>query len=283
LLALKNAEEEQTHAADAVAETPTISEDPKIAEEQTIAAGELQAEQQEPAPALSKKADDGEIVRKSEARAKSGGVPTGAVHRSMVLDSILIKGRVLSAEDGEGLPGVNVIVKGTSSGTVTDATGNYELPVPARNTSLVFSFLGFKSEEVRVTGQAELDVALDEDVSSLSEVIVTGRGDRAQAEGTYSAPEPQTGKSDFKTYLENTIVYPAQAIRSKTEGKVTVRFTIEPSGQLTGFEILKGIGSGCDEELIRVIREGPAWKPAKRGERAIADKVKVRHKFELPR
>ena len=62
-----------------------------------------------------------------------------------------------------------------------------------------------------------------------------------------------------------------------------MRFTVEPDGALTDFEVLRGIGSGCEEELIRLIRNGPAWRPATQGTAPVADKVKVRFKFELPR
>lgn len=77
--------------------------------------------------------------------------------------------------------------------------------------------------------------------------------------------------------------YPDEALRKKVEGKVTVRFNVQPDGALTDFQVLKGIGSGCDEELIRLIKDGPAWKPATQGDEAVIDQIKVRFKFELPR
>lgn len=85
-----------------------------------------------------------------------------------------VSGRVTSAEDGSALPGVNVVVKGTTNGTVTDADGNYSLSgVPASGGSLVFSFIGLQTSEVVIGERSVVDVALSLDVQQLSEVVVT--------------------------------------------------------------------------------------------------------------
>src|SRR5258706_7025935 len=77
---------------------------------------------------------------------------------------------------GSSLPGVNVIVKGTSAGTVTDASGKYTLTVPENANTLVFSFIGYSSKEVEIGTQTSIDVAMEEDVKQLSEVVVTALG-----------------------------------------------------------------------------------------------------------
>ena len=74
------------------------------------------------------------------------------------------------------MPGVNVVVKGTTNGTVTDADGKYSLAVPASGGSLVFSFIGLKTSEVPVGEKSILDVQLSLDVTQLSEIVVTGTG-----------------------------------------------------------------------------------------------------------
>src|SRR5687768_17707503 len=86
---------------------------------------------------------------------------------------IPVKGRVIG-EDGSGLPGVSVVVKGTTIGTVTDVDGNYSLNVPDENSVLSFSFIGYVAEEVTVGTQTTIDISLALDVTSLSEVVVTG-------------------------------------------------------------------------------------------------------------
>lgn len=198
--------------------------------------------------------------------------------------SVLVKGRVMS-EDGEELPGVNVIIRGTDIGTVTDANGHYELLVPEGYGTLVFAFIGFESQEVSIQEKAELNVSLKPEVSSLSEVVVTGYGSRREGDetSTFHFAEPRGGRTDFKEYLSTSVRYPEQALKNKVEGKVTVRFTVEPDGTLTEFEVIKGIGAGCEDELIRAIKSGPTWQPSSRGNVPMRDQVKVRYRFVLPR
>lgn len=88
-----------------------------------------------------------------------------------------VSGRVTSVEDGSPLPGVNVVLKGTSNGTATDADGMYRLTgIPASGGSLVFSFIGLQSSEVAIGERTVVDVSLSLDVTQLSEVVVTGYG-----------------------------------------------------------------------------------------------------------
>jgi len=85
-----------------------------------------------------------------------------------------ITGKVTSAEDGSGLPGVNVILKGTTTGTITDYQGKYSITVPDTKGVLVFSFIGYVSEEVKVGLRKIIDVQLSADLQELEEVVVTG-------------------------------------------------------------------------------------------------------------
>ena len=87
-----------------------------------------------------------------------------------------ITGKVTSADDGTPLPGVSVILKGTTVGTVTDVDGMYSLSVSGQDGSLSFSFIGLKSTEVPISGRAKIDVQLTLDVTQLTEVVVTGAG-----------------------------------------------------------------------------------------------------------
>ena len=87
-----------------------------------------------------------------------------------------VTGRVTSTEDGSPIPGVNVLLKGSSSGTATDADGNYSLSVPASGGSLIFSFIGLESKEIAIGDRAVVDVSLALDVTQLSEVVVTALG-----------------------------------------------------------------------------------------------------------
>ncbi len=88
---------------------------------------------------------------------------------------VSVSGRVTSSDDGSGLPGVSVQVKGTTRGTTTDGNGTYKLGVSA-NSRLVFSFIGYKSQEISVGTRSQIDIKLDSDASNLNEVVVVGYG-----------------------------------------------------------------------------------------------------------
>lgn len=88
---------------------------------------------------------------------------------------VAVSGRVTSSDDGATLPGVTVQVKGTTRGTTTDASGTYRVNVPA-NGRLVFSFIGFATQEVVVGNRSTIDVALSNNANNLSEVVVTALG-----------------------------------------------------------------------------------------------------------
>ena len=87
---------------------------------------------------------------------------------------------------------VNVLVKGTTIGTTTDIDGNYFISVPDKNAVLVFSYIGFESQEVKVGGQININVNMSEESNSLDEVVVVGYGSqkRASVVGSITAIEP---------------------------------------------------------------------------------------------
>jgi TonB family protein len=208
---------------------------------------------------------------------------TGVVRSDVSQKRNIIQGQVTSAEDGSPLPGVNVVIKGTTIGTVTDAAGNFQLASDLASPSLVFSFIGLQSQEVAVNEQKPVDVKMTPDAAQLSEVVVTGYGiQHEDYPPVVQLAHPVTGNRAFKQYLEKNIRYPKEAVDKKVEGRVTVEFTVEPNGSLTNFVVVRGIGVGCDEELIRLVREGPKWEPTRKDGTAVRDKVRVRLKFDLP-
>ncbi len=85
-----------------------------------------------------------------------------------------ITGRVTDINDGSGIPGVNVTVKGTTNGTVTDASGRYSVAV-GENATLIFAFIGYESQNIKVGKRSVVDVKLSPDIKALQEVVVTGQ------------------------------------------------------------------------------------------------------------
>jgi TonB-linked SusC/RagA family outer membrane protein len=94
-----------------------------------------------------------------------------------------VNGTVTSAEDGSGVPGVSIIITGTTTGTITDMDGNYKLNVP-EGGSLTFSSVGFVSQVIEVGAQSVIDIVLAPDVTELSEVVVIGYGTREKKDLT---------------------------------------------------------------------------------------------------
>ncbi|MDJ1506700.1 SusC/RagA family TonB-linked outer membrane protein [Xanthocytophaga agilis] len=96
-------------------------------------------------------------------------------HYAVYAQSRTIMGKVLS-EESQPLPGVSVSLKGTTTGTTTDASGKYSINVPSATAQLTFSFIGYTTETVTVGNQTEINVTLMPDINALSEVVVTALG-----------------------------------------------------------------------------------------------------------
>jgi TonB family protein len=227
-------------------------------------------------------------IERDQASDKRKSFNSARAKESAASDNVarkIIRGKVTFSEDGTGLPGVNVLVQGSNEGAVTDAKGNYQIAVEGQPT-LQFSFIGFTTTEVQATSD-ELNVTLDPDVSELSEVVVVGFSDdvgfQPSTPTVMELAAPEGGRRMFKQYLEQNLQYPQQALENKIEGKVTVQFSIDMTGQLSDFRVIRGLGFGCDDEVIRLIRQGPKWSPTKKNEAPIKDRVRVRMRFSLPK
>ena len=93
--------------------------------------------------------------------------------------TITVSGKVISSDDGYGLPGVTIQVKGIATGTVTDLEGNYSLNADSQDV-LIFSFVGYKSKEIAVKGKDKINVTLETDAQMLDDVVVTALGIKRQ-------------------------------------------------------------------------------------------------------
>lgn len=139
---------------------------------------------------------------------------------SSFAQQITLKGTVKSS-DGELLPGVNVIIEGTTKGTITDFDGNFQLSVSPGN-KLIFSFIGFKKSQITVKNQTSLKVVLDPDINSLDEIVAVGYGQtkRITMTGSVSAIQARELKS-----------IPTASVQNALYGKMPGFFTQQRSGQ----------------------------------------------------
>ncbi|MBL7840101.1 MAG: TonB-dependent receptor [Cyclobacteriaceae bacterium] len=155
-----------------------------------------------------------------------------------------ITGKVTDSK-GDGLPGVSIALKGTSTGVISDADGNYSISAPF-DGALVFSFIGFKTAEVKVGGRTSINVTLEEDLTALEEVVVIGYGEQKKSLNTAAI-----SRVDSKQ-LSN---FSNQRLEQMLQGQVA-GVTIKPSsGQPgSGFNILiRGIGTNGDNSPLIII------------------------------
>ncbi len=105
---------------------------------------------------------------------------------NLYYQAVTVTGQVLSTEDGQGLPGVNVIIKGTAKGTVTDIDGSYKIDVPDENAILVFSSVGYVQQERTVGNESVVNIKLQPNLTALEEIVVVGYGSQKKGELTSS-------------------------------------------------------------------------------------------------
>ena len=220
-------------------------------------------------------------------RAKKKDFAPSEAQRSAVPPTIIqriqsISGQVVAAEDNSPLPGVIVNVKGTSIGTVTDLRGNYSISTAEENSQLVFSFIGLQQQELDASGKNKIDVKMKEDATQLSEVVVTGFGQAKDEdrEPVITLAEPIGGKKAYDKYLESNLKYPEEALKNKIKGKAGIEFTVSEDGSLKDFLVIKKLGYGCEEEIIRLVKEGPKWIPSREGNKPTESTVRVRMRFD---
>ncbi len=174
------------------------------------------------------------------------------VEEKIVEQGTTITGRVTSLDDGSTLPGVNVIIKGTAEGTVTDLDGNYSLEVQDGTAVLVFSSVGYLSQEVAVGSQTTINMVLSVDVKSLEEIVVIGYGQQEKinltgAVGVIAAKE-------LKNRSVGTVL---EAMQGQVPGLNIVRTSGQPGNQ--GIQInIRGQSTFTNNPVLTLVDGIPA-------------------------
>lgn len=150
--------------------------------------------------------------------------------------SVTVSGKV-TTNTNEPLPGVSVFVKGTNLGTSTDSDGKYTIEVNDPNSTLVFSFIGFSTQEIRAGAQSELNVILEEDILQLSEVVVTSFGIKQERKALGYAVQEVNSKALMETNQPNAL----NALRGRLSG-VSITSSSGAPGAGTSINI-RGINS----------------------------------------
>lgn len=190
---------------------------------------------------LSYKIDDRQVVIKKAPKIVI--LQSSDPEVSMLLLQSTITGTVTDT-DGLPLPGANVLIKGTTNGTQTDFDGNYTITAD-NDATLVFSYIGYASQEVSVGGQSAVNVTLAEDASKLEEVVVLGYSTQTRGDLTGSV-----GSVDISEATKVPIVNAAEALQGRVAG---VTITNNGSPGASPVVRIRGYGTGNSNDPLYII------------------------------
>ncbi|HZB11702.1 MAG TPA: SusC/RagA family TonB-linked outer membrane protein, partial [Chryseolinea sp.] len=161
-----------------------------------------------------------------------------------VIPEVPVTGTVTD-DAGAPLPGVNVIEKGTSNGTSTDANGNFNLPVTDENSVLVFSFIGYQSQEIKVGTQTSIAVTLTLDVTTMQEIVVIGYGvqEKKDLTGAVSVIDNKDLSKVQATTVGEAIQGLAAGVNVRNSGRAGSEATVE----------IRGLGNFSNNQPLYVI------------------------------
>lgn len=193
-------------------------------------------------------------------------------------EGFLVTGKVNNPQ-GEKAVGAVILIKGTTTGTVTDTTGFFSIKVPSDQAVLVIShFSTPKSIEVPLNGGKKIVIRLGEGDESIPQLPLEGFKVYDQVD---EVPQPTSGEEPWNQYLAKNTRYPLEARRSGVEGTVIVGFEIEKDGSIQNVEVIRGIGAECDQEAVRIVSGGPKWEPGKLGGEAVKTRMSLPIRFVL--
>ncbi len=186
------------------------------------------------------------------------------------------RGRVTDANN-VGLPFARVYNPAdNNAGTYTDVAGNFNLTYPDTVLSVQVKSVGFENTNVQLRNSVSNNQVILQDDKSLSEVVISNQKPNAAARNrdanrTLEEPEPEDGWENYDTYIANNL-NPPDEIRTKQNagGQVEVSFEVDKNGNPINIKVEKSLCSKCDDEAIRLIKEGPKWKrKAKKGRTSV--------------
>jgi CarboxypepD_reg-like domain/Gram-negative bacterial TonB protein C-terminal len=207
-----------------------------------------------------------------------------------------VSGVVLSSEDMEPLPGASLAIKGSDQGMVTDMEGRFSLVTDKESQpTIIASYVGMETTEYQLKEGENNQVVMQPDISSLDEIVVVGYGVQKEANPTgavqsieykeendfqiYSGAKPEGGLDAYKIYMEEHIHFPERDSTSKRE-VVVLKFNVEADGTISGITTLRSPGEQFTEQAIKLIQEGPSWKPARDENGNTDDVVRMRIVFK---
>jgi TonB-linked SusC/RagA family outer membrane protein len=176
----------------------------------------------------------------------------------VVPEAFLVKGRVTDEKKGDGLPGVSILLKGTTRGTVSDVNGNFSIEVPDQEAVLVFSFVGYTSREFRVGARTDWNITLRDDEKALEELVVVGFGERNRRDLTGSI---STVNADLIS--KSGGLSPQFALQGNTTGVRVINTSGNPNEAPQIF--IRGIGTWNGDSQPLYVVDGQILEPPRAG------------------
>lgn len=141
-------------------------------------------------------------------------------------------------------------------------------------------------DEVEIEEKIEVNFDVDvKETTVIKEVVIAEAPVEEKVDTIFDVvenqPEPPGGMSAWNKYLSDNLKYPTQARRMGTEGTVIVVFVVNTDGSIQDVDVLRGIGGGCDEEAVRVVKNAPKWTPGKQRGRPVRTRMRLPIRFKL--
>jgi TonB family protein len=225
--------------------------------------------------------------------------PPVAPSRTTPGEKMDIAGKIYD-DKGSALADAILIVNGGGQGSFTNSKGEFTLTQVPINGTVVISHVSFISKPFKVQkSQTRYESTLSKDLKLLDEVVVVGyappddgprfkNSDQSTPKspnGDFTIveqnPEFPGGVQELYKFLGRNIRYPSAASRSRISGKAFISFTVDADGNIRNPKIIKGLGFGIDEEVLRVVLQMPAWNPARQNGKAVSKEFALPVTFNL--
>jgi TonB family protein len=183
----------------------------------------------------------------------------------------IFKGRVTDGFNN-GIPFANVTISDVNVGTYADARGFFNLVAPDTTLNVSLRAVGFNNSQIQLRNSLPTnEVVLQED-RSLNAIVKNNNKPNANRSRSsamvLTEPEPSDGWENYDCYLANNLVVPEQSERKQKKGEVEVAFEVNSKGEPVNIKVTKSLCKECDEEAIRLVKDGPRWKRKSKKEKA---------------
>jgi TonB family protein len=214
---------------------------------------------------------------------------------NQVGNNLIITGNVSDRFSDEPIAGANLIIKGTTIGTITDVQGNYRITVNSSQDVIVVSVTGYRTQELTLDKNTKINVLMEPDIIAI-DFSKENSFDVFEEPAVNKSTEPGSG-GDFvfveempaypggtvalQKFIQNNLKYPDESRQAGIEGTVLVTYTIDVNGGISNPKVIRGIQQDLDAEALRVTRLIKGWKPANHGGHPVPTTVTMPVEFRL--